>query len=103
MEVMRAAIIRDGKLLVSREHPRPVPAQGEVLIRVTRAGICDTDLQILGGYMRFQGVPGHEFVGVAQSGNYAGRRVASEINCSCGKCEMCQGGLSNHCTNRTVI
>lgn len=103
MDQMRAAIVSDGKLSVSREHPRPVPQEGEVLVRVTRAGICDTDLQILQGYMGFRGVLGHEFVGVAQSGKFAGKRVAAEINCSCARCDICQGGLSNHCPNRTVL
>ncbi|MBI3467274.1 MAG: alcohol dehydrogenase catalytic domain-containing protein [Planctomycetes bacterium] len=100
---MRAAVALDGKLVMSREHAKPVPQEGEVLVRVTRAGICDTDLQILQGYMGFRGVLGHEFVGVAQSGKFAGRRITSEINCSCARCEMCQGGLSNHCPNRTVL
>jgi threonine dehydrogenase-like Zn-dependent dehydrogenase len=100
---MRAVTVADGKLAVSREQPRPIPGDGEVLVRVVRAGICNTDLEILRGYMGFRGVPGHEFVGVAQSGSYAGRRVAAEINCSCARCEMCQSGLANHCPNRTVL
>jgi threonine dehydrogenase-like Zn-dependent dehydrogenase len=53
--------------------------------------------------MGFQGVLGHEFVGVAQSGVHAGRRVAAEINVSCARCELCQSGLANHCPNRTVL
>ena len=32
--------------------------------KVLRAGICNTDLEILRGYMGFQGILGHEFVGV---------------------------------------
>src|SRR5262245_43114016 len=100
---MRAALVRDGKLAVSSGYPRPTPGEGEVQVRVMRAGICNTDLEILRGYMRFDGVPGHEFVGMAQSGRHAGKRVVAEINCSCGRCEMCQGGISNHCLSRTVI
>ena len=102
-DCMRAVTVADGKLALSREYPRPIPGEGEVLVRVQRAGICDTDLQILAGYMGFQGVLGHEFVGVAQSGSFAGRRVAGEINCSCTRCEMCQGGLGSHCPNRSVV
>jgi threonine dehydrogenase-like Zn-dependent dehydrogenase len=100
---MRAVRVVDGTLQVSRDAPRPLPREGEVLVRVLRAGICDTDLQILRGYMGFQGVLGHELVGVPQSGSFAGQRVAAEINCSCARCELCQGGLSNHCPNRTVL
>ena len=103
MDRMRAVTVANGNLTVEREYPRPVPRDGEVLVRVQRAGICDTDLQILQGYMGFRGVLGHEFVGVAQSGVYAGKRVAAEINVSCARCEMCQGGLSNHCPSRSVL
>jgi threonine dehydrogenase-like Zn-dependent dehydrogenase len=67
------------------------------------AGICETDLQLMKGYMGFRGVLGHEFVGVAESGPYAGRRVVGEINCSCNRCDMCRRGLPTHCSNRTVL
>jgi threonine dehydrogenase-like Zn-dependent dehydrogenase len=81
----------------------PSPAQGEVLVRVTRAGICETDLQLIKGYMGFRGILGHEFVGVAESGPFAGRRVVGEINCACRTCETCRRGLPTHCANRTVL
>src|SRR5262245_2506197 len=103
MECMRALTVTDNGVMLAREYPKPRAGEGEVLVRVLRAGICETDLQILRGYMGFRGVLGHEFVGVAQSGAYAGRRVASEINLSCSRCDMCQGGLANHCPNRTVL
>src|SRR5688500_4665680 len=53
--------------------------------------------------MWFRGVLGHEFVGVAESGPYAGRRVVGEINCACWRCETCRSGLPSHCPNRTVL
>ena len=65
------------------DRPDPVPADGEVLVRVLCAGVCETDIQLIRGYMGFRGVLGHEFVGVAESGPYAGRRVVGEINCAC--------------------
>jgi threonine dehydrogenase-like Zn-dependent dehydrogenase len=70
---------------------------------VSCAGICETDLQLVKGYMGFRGVLGHEFVGVAQSGEFAGRRVVGEINCTCGRCGMCGRGLPSHCSDRTVL
>ena len=84
-------------------RPSPNPADGEVLVRVTRAGVCETDLQLIKGYMGFRGVLGHEFVGVAESGPYAGQRVVGEINCACGNCETCRSGFPTHCPNRTVL
>ena len=67
------------------------------------AGICETDLQLIRGYMGFHGVLGHEFVGVAQTGPLAGRRVVGEINCSCHRCETCLAGRPTHCPHRSVL
>ena len=64
---------------------------------MTRAGMCETDLQLIKGYMGFRGVLGHEFVGVAESGTYAGQRVVGEINCACWNCETCRRGFPTHC------
>jgi threonine dehydrogenase-like Zn-dependent dehydrogenase len=72
-------------------------------VRVLRAGICETDLQLVRGYKGFRGVLGHEFVGVAMSGAFEGQRVVSEINCSCWSCETCRAGRPGHCPQRTVL
>jgi threonine dehydrogenase-like Zn-dependent dehydrogenase len=71
---MRAIVLSD-HVEVRGDRPSPTPAEGEVLVRVVRAGVCETDLQLIKGYMGFRGVLGHEFVGVAESGPFAGRRV----------------------------
>jgi threonine dehydrogenase-like Zn-dependent dehydrogenase len=75
----------------------------EVAVRVRLAGICATDLEIARGYMGFEGVLGHEFVGEALEGPLAGRRVVGEINAACGACADCQAGLGRHCAGRTVL
>jgi threonine dehydrogenase-like Zn-dependent dehydrogenase len=97
------AIVLNDHVEVRSDYPTPNPADGEVLVRVLRAGICETDLQLIKGYMGFRGVLGHEFVGVAQSGPMTGRRVVGEINCACWQCETCRTGLNTHCPNRTVL
>ena len=99
---MRALVLDDG-VRFEAERPTPSCRQTEVLVKVAVAGICETDLQLMKGYMGFQGVLGHEFVGVAQSGPFAGRRVVGEINCSCWTCDMCMRGFPTHCANRTVL
>ena len=49
--------------------PIPEPAPGEALIRVLRSGVCSTDLEMILGYKDgFQGILGHEFVGVVEDG-----------------------------------
>lgn len=83
---MRALVLSD-QLTFTNDRPMPQPPAGEALIRVTRAGICNTDVEILKGYFGFKGVLGHEFVGVvtqlaAQHSEIAiGDRVVGEINC----------------------
>jgi alcohol dehydrogenase len=99
------ALIFDGKLAL-RDIDRPIPKADEALIRVTLAGICGTDREVLKGYSAFRGVMGHEFVGrVVESADPAwiGERVVGEINIACGECEWCSRGLSRHCPTRTVM
>lgn len=90
-------------------HLTEIPApnrDGEALVRVTTAGICNTDLEIVRGYANFSGTLGHEFIGiVAASPNASqiGCRVVGEINAGCGQCALCQAGDSRHCANRTVL
>lgn len=95
----------DNGLRLDTQYPDPTPGPDEVLVAVKRAGICATDLEIVKGYMGFAGVLGHEFVGEVVKGSrkWVGRRVVGEINCVCGRCEMCQRGLANHCRRRTVL
>lgn len=89
------------------ERPDPTPAAGEALIRVRRAGICGTDLEIAQGYMEHAGVLGHEFVGRVErcdsAPQWEGRRVVGELNCACGTCATCLRGDRSHCPRRTVL
>jgi len=88
---------------------RPKPAAGdECVIRVTAAGICGTDLELLRGYAGFTGVPGHEFVGVVEhspavDSEWIGRRVVGEITVGCGRCAGCLAAGRGHCDVRTVV
>jgi len=84
----------------------PTPAKNEALIKIQYAGICNTDLEITRGYMGFNGIPGHEFVGIVEQSNdqnIIGKRVVGDINIGCGKCTLCIAGLSNHCPVRSVL
>lgn len=99
------ALCFDGEVKLRTKHPKPSPSRSEVLVEVRKAGICATDLEVAKGYMGFRGVMGHEFVGtvVAGSRRWKHRRVVAEINCVCGRCDMCRSGLANHCRTRTVL
>ena len=78
----------------------------EALIKIRKAGICSTDLELVKGYYPYTGVIGHEFVGEVVSAPepaWIGQRVVGEINAVCGKCEACLNGRSTHCESRTVL
>ena len=81
----------------------------EALIKIRKAGICSTDLELVKGYYPYTGILGHEFVGevVEVDGenrtSWVGQRVVGEINVVCNQCEQCMSGRSTHCENRTVL
>ena len=100
------ALVFDQTLSFQPRRPEPAAETGDTLLRVRRAGICATDLEITKGYMDFRGVLGHEVVADVISSpdaDLVGKRVVGEINVVCGRCDMCQSGLSNHCRHRTVL
>ena len=106
MKTIMRALYFDKDLKYRDDLPVPTPRNDEALIRVTCAGICNTDLEIIKGYMGFKGIPGHEFVGIVEEcGNreMIGKRVAGEINIGCGQCSHCRSGLQNHCPERSVL
>jgi threonine dehydrogenase-like Zn-dependent dehydrogenase len=100
------ALFWDGqRLRLDPAYPTPSADDTSAVVRVHLAGICATDLQILRGYMGFQGVPGHEFVGEVSAGpaELVGTRVVGEINFACGHCPVCAQGLGRHCPTRQVM
>lgn len=95
----------DGKKLHLQEN-YPEPSHDEALVKISLAGICGTDLEILDGYMDYRGILGHEFVGVvvkSRNRDLIGKRVVGEINVGCGECTSCKNRMERHCPNRTVL
>ena len=107
-----------------RRIPIPQPPTNFALVKVLRAGVCNTDLEILQGYMGFHGVLGHEFVGRVVEVNtddadikakWMDQRVCGDINVGCADCDVCHNlkrlddraaccqMSRNHCPNRTVL
>jgi threonine dehydrogenase-like Zn-dependent dehydrogenase len=88
-------------------HDIPQPRKlGEALIKIRKAGICSTDLELVKGYYPYTGILGHEFVGEvveADDTSWIGQRVVGEINVVCNECEQCVNRRSTHCENRTVL
>ena len=102
---MKALWLEQQTLSLRTDLPIPIPSAGEAQVRVLSAGICNTDMELLRGYYPYQGILGHEFVGIVEQGPdpLQGKRVVGEINAACGHCYYCQTGLRTHCENRSVL
>lgn len=104
---MRGLWLENERVRYRDDVPDPQPAPGEAIVRVRLAGVCNTDLEMVKGYYAFTGVPGHEFVGEVERADgapeWVGRRVAGEINATCGACAACAAGRRSHCEQRTVL
>ena len=102
---MQGIWLEKQELQLKKDLPIPEPQPGEAKVRVLRAGICNTDLELLRGYYPYTGILGHEFVGIVESGatNLVNQRVVGEINAACGKCHFCLTNQPTHCEHRTVL
>ncbi len=104
------AVVFDKELKLVKDYEKPTPKKGEALIRVSLAGICNTDYEITKGYMGYKGILGHEAVGVVEDVNsedksLIGKRVVSEISYGCKEpdCPYCAEKLYRHCPNRHTL
>lgn len=103
---MKSIIFKDKKMSFV-EKPVPETGDEELLLRLSMAGICNTDIELFNGYYGFEGVAGHEFVGIVEKSplipELEGERVAADINCGCGTCTWCLKRNPRHCSSRKVI
>ncbi len=95
------------------QHPEPILAAGEVLIKVTRCGVCHTELDEIEGRTPPPSLPvilGHQVVGTMDSSGlplerqeqapalHKGQRVGvAWIASACGECDFCKSGRENLC------
>jgi alcohol dehydrogenase, propanol-preferring len=87
--------------------PQPIPAEGEILIKVSACGVCHTELDEIEGRTppsHFPMIPGHQVVGkVVRNGHRADRFTLGErvgvgwIYSACGTCSYCREGNENLC------
>ncbi|MEU9449249.1 L-idonate 5-dehydrogenase [Streptomyces sp. NPDC048277] len=98
----------EGDLRVT-ELPSPEPAPGQALVAVRYGGVCGSDLH----YWRHGGVGdfrlrepmvlGHEVVGTAVTGRFAGLPVAVHPATPCGLCPECADGRANVCRDTRYL
>ena len=109
---MKACVYADLETVEVHDIPKPVAAPDEALIKVSRAGICGTDLHIYLGHMDQRVtkplVMGHEMCGELVeipdgSGPEVGDRVVVEPTVFCGKCAACKRGNTHVCQNLNFL
>ena len=113
-------IIEHGKPLQKALKETPKPQASEVLMRITRSGVCHSDLHIWDGYFDLGGgkrfyvkergcvppfTPGHEPFGVVEAlgprarGVKVGQKRLIYPWIGCGKCAVCKAGQDNYCVS----
>lgn len=100
---MRAVVYSGPLTLEWLDVPAPEPAPGEVVVRVSAAGICGSELEGVRSQSPFRVPPlvmGHEFAGVRVD---TGQRVAVNPIVTCGRCDLCVRGLTELCRQREII
>jgi alcohol dehydrogenase len=103
---MKALVYTAPEQVLYREEPDPLPADGEVLIRIEAAGICGSDMHAYHGHDPRRVPPmilGHELSGRVVAGPGTGRQVTVNPLITCGACDYCVTGRNNLCENRTMI
>ncbi|KAH9885302.1 GroES-like protein [Xylariomycetidae sp. FL2044] len=107
------AVVFEGPYKVSVQK-RPVPKlqdDGDVIVKVSAAGLCGSDLHIFRGNEQCESglIMGHEFTGTIVA---AGRgvktvkvndKIVSPFTTSCGDCFYCKTGLSARCVHSLVF
>lgn len=93
------------------ERPEPQAAEGEVMVRIRRVGLCGTDFHIFAGrhpFLAYPRVMGHELAGEVESAPdgsafHVGQVVAINPYLNCGKCVACRRGKPNACVDIRVL
>lgn len=94
-----------------REMEDPSAMPGHTIVRVTRVGVCGTDLHAFEGtqpYFSYPRVLGHELSGLVEEvdpgqGLKKGDKVCLIPYFHCGVCSACKKGLTNCCQSIRVF
>lgn len=106
---MKGLICREPNRLEYINCPEPVMQSNEVLLEITRTGICGTDIHAYEGtqpYFTYPRILGHELAAKVIESASAGFSKGEEVTIipyfHCGHCIACRRGLTNCCANLKV-
>ena len=108
---MQAVVCRQPGEIAIEERPEPARGEGEVLVGISRIGICGTDFHIYEGkhpYLQYPRIVGHEFSGTVieapeKSALKPGETVVINPYVACGSCIACRNGKPNCCMQIGVL
>ncbi|MEM7291018.1 MAG: alcohol dehydrogenase catalytic domain-containing protein, partial [Pseudomonadota bacterium] len=103
---MKALVYTDTMQTEFRDEPDPVAQDGEIVIDLTHCGICGSDMHAWHGHDARRVPPlilGHEAVGIARSGKFAGKRVALNPLMTDSTCEFSLSGQEHLSPSRELI
>ncbi len=104
---MKAMVLSAPKTIGEEDVAQPVPGDGKALVKVTKTGICGTDLKIYQGGIpvAYPRVMGHESVGTVAAGGELepGTPVIVDPAYYCGDCFHCHNGQTHLCPNGGLI
>jgi L-iditol 2-dehydrogenase len=109
---MKQAYVPDMGKIIYREVEKPVIEPGYIIIKVSRIGICGSDIHVFKGkhpIVKCPLVQGHEFSGYVEeigegvSGYKKGDLVTIQPAIGCGKCRRCKEGKFAQCENLNFI
>jgi propanol-preferring alcohol dehydrogenase len=107
---MKAMVMEaQGKPLVQKNLPLPIPSAVQVLVKIIACGVCRTDLHIMDSELsqpKLPLIPGHEIVGiVVKIGSDVTKLKIGDLvgipwlGYTCGRCKYCERGQENLCEN----
>ncbi len=103
---MKALVYTGPNQLEYRTVRDPIPANDDVLVKVSDCGICGSDMHGYHGHDERRPAPlilGHEASGYVASGPRTGERVTVNPLVTCGHCDRCQSGRNHLCAERMII
>ena len=109
---MKTVLIEEPFKIGLTDTEKPVPKEGEALLKVLYCGICGADVASYTGnqpFTTYPRIPGHEFsaqiVSIPENdkGLKAGDIITANPYFNCGKCYSCQRGFVNCCTDNQTM
>ena len=108
---MRVVVCRNPHEIVTEFRSRPIRVAGEVIVKISRMGICGTDYHIYEGlhpFLEYPRVMGHELSAIVQETDSTSKLMRGQLvvvnpYLACGTCHACKQAKPNCCMKIQVL